>query len=75
MLLIPSHAALRHEKDGSGVGLWPALPRPKHVYLKSFLQSFCPGSHWPHDSVTGKKRAEQNSPGQGKTLCFKIAEM
>lgn len=37
--------------------------------FKSFLQSLCPGSGWPLDSVTGRRKAKQNSTGKETLLC------
>ena len=50
-----SYAVLLYKKAGSEFGFWPALSRPKHAYVKCFLQSLCPGSGRPHGSVTVEK--------------------
>lgn len=68
----------KKKEDVSGVGLWPALSRPKHASLKSFLQNLCPGSGRSPDSVTEKNETEQqhppSPPPHKDTTCFKTTK-
>ena len=45
----------------------PHVSRPKHACLK-VSSKVCPGTGWLPDSVTGRRRAKQRSPGKQWTI-------